>query len=62
MVKVKITGGAPEVCSNISLTLLNFGIGHFTFYILHFTFDIQPMDQWTKEVADIVIEETLVTL
>ena len=35
---------------------------YWTFYILHFTFDIQPMDQWTKEVADIVIEETLVTL
>ena len=40
-----MTGGAPEVRSDKSLTLL-------TFDILHMTFDIQPMDQWTNGPMD----------
>ena len=40
-----MTGGAPEVRSDISLTLLTYDIVIFTFYI-------QPMDQWSNESLD----------
>ena len=56
---VKMTGGAPEVGSDKSLTLLNFGLRHLIFDILHLTFNQWtngpmgrwtdgPMDQWTN--------------
>ena len=45
---LKMTGGAPEVRSDKSLTLLTFCIRHSTIDTFHLTFDIQPMDQWTN--------------
>ena len=54
-----MTGGAPEVRSNKSLTLLTFGIWYLifdiwnlTYDIWHLTLDIQPMDHWTNGAMD----------
>ena len=47
-----MTGVAPEVRSDKSLALLTFDVQFFTFYILHMTFDIKPMDRWTNGPMD----------
>ena len=43
-----MTGGAPEICSNIILTLLTFGIWHLIFDIWFLSFDIwhKTFDIW----------------